>query len=160
MSAISEFSCLLESAEKTQEFAGKLARLCKTGDCLLLYGEVGMGKTTFARGFIRSIVPICEEITSPTFTLVQSYPMPGGYEVWHCDLYRLKHENELLELGLEDAFGRAIMLVEWPEIAIRNMPEDALRITLSAAGQGRKITLNGETAAWAGRFKVLEEILI
>ncbi len=157
MSAISEFSCFLESAEETQEFARKLARLCKTRDCLLLYGELGMGKTTFARGFIKSIATTTEEITSPTFTLVQTYSLPDGGEVWHCDLYRLRNENELLELGLYDVFDSAIMLVEWPELAAHIMPEGSLSITFMAVGQGRKITLKGNKAEWADRFKELEK---
>ncbi len=142
----------LNSPEETVAFAAKLAKLCTIGDCILLYGDVGVGKTTFARGFIQALTGTSEEIVSPTFTLVQTYPMEGG-AVWHCDLYRLKHASELVELGLDEAFERGITLVEWPEIAAGEFPKHSLKVTLDISGQGRSITLSGD--GWNDRLKNL-----
>lgn len=138
-----EFSRILLSAEETENFAINIAASCKRGDCLLLYGGLGAGKTTFARAFIRKLTAITEEITSPTFTLVQTYPLPQGADLWHCDLYRLESEAELPELGLEDAFSDNIVLIEWPEIAENYLPNDALKIKLEIVDGGRRITVSG-----------------
>ncbi|MEQ1789984.1 MAG: tRNA (adenosine(37)-N6)-threonylcarbamoyltransferase complex ATPase subunit type 1 TsaE [Rickettsiales bacterium] len=155
MSAISKLERLLETPENTQEFAAILAKLCKVGDCILLYGDVGAGKTTFARGFIESIAGTQEEIVSPTFTLVQTYPLVDGGAVWHCDLYRLKNKNELLELGLEEAFENGITLIEWPEIAESIMPKNSLTVKLDMQGQGRSVILTGNMDVWENRLKKL-----
>ncbi len=143
MSAISSFTCILDTAEETQKIAEKLAGFCKIGDCIVLHGDLGAGKTTFARGFIQSLTGADEEIVSPTFTLVQTYTIAGGGEIWHCDLYRLKSKHELLELGLDEAFSENITLIEWPEIAQDLFPKNVINVTLAIEGQGRRITLSG-----------------
>lgn len=152
MNATRELSCLLKTPEDTIEFASELAGLCRTGDCILLYGEVGAGKTTFARGFIQQIAEFVEEIVSPTFTLVQTYPTKEGGAVWHCDLYRLKNQGELLELGLDDAFNSGIVLIEWPELALEHLPEDSLSVRLEIAEQGRIIVVSGTGEIWQDRL--------
>ncbi len=157
MSAISEVRCQLETSEKTLDFAAELAGLCRPGDSILLYGEVGAGKTTFARGFIQKIAEVTEEIVSPTFTLVQTYPVKGGGAVWHCDLYRLKHPDELLELGLEEAFDNGIMLVEWPELAVSQLPQNSLSVRLEEKGEGRSVIVSGADDKWRDRLIKLEQ---
>ncbi len=81
--------------------------------CIALWGDLGAGKSTFARAFIRTLSPIFD-IPSPTFTLVQTYPSSKG-EIWHCDLYRLKSPSNIEDLGLQEAFYHHICLIEWPE---------------------------------------------
>ena len=88
-------SFFLPSVEDTDKLARKIARMCKAGDVILLYGDVGSGKTTFARGFIKELTNTEEEIVSPTFTLVQTYPTTDGNTIWHYDLYRLKHKTKI-----------------------------------------------------------------
>ena len=73
----------------------------------------------------------------------------GADEIWHADLYRLTHPDEVLELGLDDAFGRAICLVEWPDRLGRHVPPDALRLRFVAEGDGRRVHSDGG-APWAG----------
>ena len=90
-----------------------MRRLLRAGDCVLLEGPIGAGKTHFCRALIRARLGREEDVPSPTFTLVQTYD--ADVEIWHADLYRLSHPDEALELGLEDAFASAICLVEWPE---------------------------------------------
>jgi tRNA threonylcarbamoyl adenosine modification protein YjeE len=108
----------LDGAPATEALAARLASRLEAGDCLLLDGPVGAGKTTFARALVgarRAAAGLRpEEVPSPTFTLVQTYATDGP-EIWHADLYRLGDPEEIAELGLEDAFAEAICLVEWPD---------------------------------------------
>lgn len=139
-----------ESEPQLQAFAAQLARVCRRGDCLLLFGDLGAGKTSFARGFICALLGEGTEVPSPTFTLVQTYP--AAIPVWHFDLYRLKHASELQEIGLEDALEQGITLMEWPQIAEGHLPPDALEIYIEPAGQGRQLTLRGLSAHWQNRL--------
>jgi aminoglycoside/choline kinase family phosphotransferase len=79
-------------------------------------------------------------VPSPTFTLVQSYE--GDPDIWHADLYRLSHPDEVVELGLDEAFATAICLVEWPDRLGSHLPDGAIRLTLAAAGEGRRAELD------------------
>ncbi len=120
----------------------RLAAVAKAGDCLLLSGPIGAGKSTLARAFIRARCGAREEVPSPTFTLVQVYE-DGVTEIWHADLYRLDHPDEVWELGLDDAFDRAICLVEWPDRLGKHVPEGALHLALEADGEGRRAVIRG-----------------
>lgn len=126
----------------TDRFAARLADLVAPGTCLLLSGPIGAGKSHFARAFIRHRLGYRGDIPSPTFTLVQTYESPTE-EVWHADLYRLTHPDEVLELGLDQAFGRAICLIEWPDRLGNLAPKDALHLSLAAKGEGRIACLSG-----------------
>ncbi len=123
------FIVALDSLCATDALAGRLAGLAEAGDIIGLAGELGAGKTTFARAFIRARVGEVE-VPSPTFTLVQIYEN-GGAPVWHFDLYRLKNSEEMYELGIEEAFDTAICLIEWPEKMAGNEPADWLEMRLN-----------------------------
>lgn len=131
----------LPTEAATTALGQRLARLARPGDCLLLEGPIGAGKSHLARAFIRARLGRAEEVPSPTFTLVQVYD--ADVEIWHADLYRLTHPDEVWELGLDDAFTRAICLVEWPDRLGRHLPESALHIRLSQKGEGRQAHLTG-----------------
>lgn len=105
---------ITHNSDQAARWAERFADHLKQGDCLLLSGPVGAGKTHFARSVIQSLLVDFEDVPSPTFTLVQTYPTRIG-EIWHADLYRLGHVDELTELGLEDAFDTAVTLIEWPD---------------------------------------------
>ena len=120
----------------------RLARLARPGDCILLAGPIGAGKSHLARAFIRERLGREEEVPSPSFTLVQVYDA-GGVEIWHADLYRLTHPDEVWELGLDEAFSQAICLVEWPDRLGRHIPPGALHLQLALAGEGRIAHLSG-----------------
>lgn len=105
------------------------------GDCVLLDGQIGAGKSHFARALIRARLGRMEDVPSPTFTLVQTYD--ADPEIWHADLYRLSHPDEVRELGLEEAFDTAICLVEWPDRLGLLAPANAIRISLAPHDEGR-----------------------
>lgn len=103
---------------ETAALAAKLARALAPGDVLALRGDLGAGKTNFARALIAALArAACEappEVPSPTFTLVQTYEFPDAL-LWHFDLYRIERPDDALELGIEEAFADGISLIEWPE---------------------------------------------
>jgi tRNA threonylcarbamoyladenosine biosynthesis protein TsaE len=144
----------LASPAGTAELAAALAELARPGDILALRGELGAGKTAFARAFIRhlSAAPD-EEVPSPTFTLVQTYETPRGV-VWHFDAYRLKDPDEIWELGFEEALAGGILLIEWPERLGSLLPRDRLDITLApgSTAESRRATLVSEGADWRQRL--------
>ncbi len=122
------------SAEEMARFAESMAPVMRAGDTILLDGPVGAGKSHFCRALIQARmaqVGHVEDVPSPSFTLVQTYDI-GGLEIWHVDLYRLGDPYEMLELGLDDAFGGAICLVEWAERLGDLRPQGALQLTLAA----------------------------
>lgn len=132
----------LASEPATAALGRWLADRLRPGDTVLLSGPIGAGKTHLARALIRQATGSAEDVPSPSFTLVQTYAAPAG-EIWHADLYRLSHPDEVLELGLSDAFGRDICLVEWPDRLGALSPSDALSLALAAAGEGRVAALAG-----------------
>ena len=135
----------------TGRLAARLAAAARPGDALLLEGPLGAGKSAFARAFLRAASGDAGlEVPSPSFTLVQSYDLPGGVQAHHFDLYRLAGPEEVTELGWEEA-REGIVLVEWPDrLGEALRPADALTIALApgAAEEERVATLSG----WADRL--------
>ncbi|WP_108813301.1 tRNA (adenosine(37)-N6)-threonylcarbamoyltransferase complex ATPase subunit type 1 TsaE [Loktanella sp. Alg231-35] len=137
----------------TAALAATIAPILLPGDTLLLEGDIGAGKSAFARALIRARLGRMEDVPSPTFTLVQTYEDADG-DLWHCDLYRLTHPDEALELGLDTAFETAICLVEWPDRLGAATPQNALRLAFVANQDNHNVTITG-SAAWANRVRVL-----
>ena len=130
--------CLhLVDADATARLGQWFAAHLRAGDCLLLEGQIGAGKSHFARAFIQARLGRAEDVPSPTFTLVQSYQ--ADVEIWHADLYRLSHPDEVLELGLEEAFDSAICLIEWPDRLGSLLPKGAMRLRFALEGEGRRV---------------------
>jgi len=135
----------------TGRLAALLARDARRGDLIALRGALGSGKTTFARAFIRARGHDGEDVPSPTFTLVEIYD--GDPPIWHFDLYRLEKPEEALELGLEEALGDGICLVEWPERIAAMLPPDRLDLGLQAGvAPGARIATLGPSPAWRQRL--------
>src|SRR5437016_4079531 len=112
----------------TAAFAARISALAEIGDVIALSGDLGAGKTTFARAFIRARGET-GEVPSPTFTLVQVYELAAA-AIWHFDLYRLRSPDEAWELGIEDAFAEGISLIEWPDRLGPLLPPYRLEIAL------------------------------
>ncbi len=91
-----------------------IAPFLHAGDVVYLTGDLGMGKSTLARGLIRALTTADQDVPSPTFTLVQTYDT-AAFVLWHLDLYRLTDPEETLELGLDDALADGALLIEWPD---------------------------------------------
>ncbi len=141
----------LESEAGTIALGAELAMDLRIGDCLILKGDLGTGKTTLARAIIRALGRPDEEVPSPSFTLVQSYE-DLRIPVWHFDLYRLNTAREIFELGFEEAEETGASLIEWPQIMAAYLPPDYLEIELEDAKNKRRVRLTGH-GAWAPRLK-------
>lgn len=140
-----QWEVLLPSTAATQALAGRVAPRLGRGDCLLLEGPIGAGKTTFARRLIQALIGEAEDVPSPTFTLVQTYIAPD-HEIWHCDLYRVQSADELVELGLEDALNHALTLIEWPDRMSDLAPLGAQRLFFEPTddGDARMLRISGD----------------
>lgn len=172
-------SLVTKSAEDTRELAAAVSCVVNPGDVLLLVGELGAGKTTFAQGFGRGL-GVSESITSPTFVLLRSYQ--GRLDLLHADVYRLDQLQEVLELGLAELVDDGgVALVEWGDMAAPALGPDVLEVRIAErvaghiAGHGeagaeriadhgepdagedeRRIELRPVGRSWMGRREALE----
>lgn len=142
---------LLDNAAASEALGVGLAGVVRAGDVITLSGPLGAGKTSIARGLLGAL-GLEEEAPSPTFAIVQPYAPPETrLPVMHVDLYRIEHVEELDELGLDEARGDSILLIEWPERAPGRWP-DALALTLDFAPDGGRRLTASVPAAWEGRW--------
>src|SRR6056297_455334 len=144
----------LSDPDQTCALARAIAPRLEPGDVLLLSGQIGAGKSHFARCLILASLDTPEDVPSPTYTLVQSYPGRRG-EIWHADLYRLTDISELEELGLIDAFSDAICLVDWPDRLGDLAPGSALCLQLDAPAPDdtRVLSLSWSDPSWDAKLK-------
>ncbi len=121
-------SYISNSEKETINIASEFASSLKKGDVICLYGDLGMGKSVFARALIRKLTNNPkEEVPSPTFTLVQTY----GDNIFHYDLYRIEDPEEIWELNWEEAISNSITLIEWPERLGYLLPNRHIRIDIT-----------------------------
>lgn len=142
----------LNDAEATAALARALAPRLRAGDVLALLGDLGAGKSHFARSLIADRLAAlgrAEDIPSPSYTLVQTYDL-DTVEIWHADLHRLAGADEIAELGLEEAFGTAICLVEWADRLGPALPARRLTLTLAFAPEPdvRQARLTASGPGW------------
>lgn len=118
------------SAKETEQFAADLAAKALPGNVYTLTGDLGVGKTVFAKGFAKGL-GIMEPVTSPTFTIVQEY-LSGRLPLYHFDVYRIGDPDEMEETGFYDYIDRGgVVLIEWAELIEDVLPENRTEITIS-----------------------------
>ena len=147
-------------ADGTRSVATAISQVAAAGDLLILAGELGAGKTTFAQGFATGL-GIPDQVTSPTFTLVREYEGPG-LGLRHLDVYRLEQLSEATELGLAEMLDEdAVMLVEWGDAIIAALPSDHLdvRITFGDEDDDRRIEVVPAGTRWSARMRALTDLL-
>ncbi len=138
MSKRSSLSCFISrSEEETIEIARKMASSWKGDEVVFLEGELGAGKTVFARGLAAGLgVKDLDEVCSPSFTLVNIYK--GRCPIFHVDLYRLENETEIRELGWEDWLGQGVIIVEWAEKISFWLTEQVIRVKIEVKEDGTR----------------------
>lgn len=135
---------LTRSEEETEALGERLGRRLQEGDVVYLSGDLGSGKTCFARGLARGLGALPREVASPTFSVLNEYASAGGAVVLrHLDLYRLKDDPaELSSIGLPGSIAGAPVAVEWPRAALRRILPPTIEVWLEAApGGGRRIRM-------------------
>jgi tRNA threonylcarbamoyladenosine biosynthesis protein TsaE len=144
----------------TDRAGAALGCVLRAGDAVLLQGSLGAGKSALARAAIKARCGAATEVPSPTYTLVQSYVAPD-LTLWHADLYRLGGPDEVPELGLDEAFERGAVLVEWPDKLGLWRPLRALTLALEPValpdGEGRRLTASAEGPGWDAALAALEQ---
>jgi len=144
----------IDRQSETEKIASQLAAHVQLGDVIALHGDLGVGKSVFARAFIRSLTSIDEEVPSPTFTLVQIYEVDVG-ELYHFDVYRLEQADDALELGIEEAFNEGISLIEWPSKLGTYLPWDCLNIKINhdENSETSRVMTFSSNGTWMQRLK-------
>ncbi len=152
-SQVSAHRIIAEGEAATARLAAWLAALTGAGDIIALWGDLGVGKTAFARAFINELTGHMEDVPSPTFTLVQQYDTPAGM-IYHFDMYRLEKPDDALELGVEDAFSDGICLIEWPARLGPWLPHNHLDIRMNHGDEEttRHIEISSASPAWNERL--------
>ena len=157
MTTARTYDLTFASEAETAAFAVKLSVGLRAGDTLLLSGDIGAGKTFFARALIQArleALDAWEDVPSPTFTVVQVYDLQVC-DLWHVDLYRLTSSSEVPALGLEDAFETGICLVEWPDRLGPFRPEAPLELSFQATGETSRTLSLKLPEPWASRLEPL-----
>ena len=143
----------LADAAATTRLGAALAGAIRAGEAICLWGPLGAGKSTLARGLIRALTTPEEDAPSPTFTLVQFYAAPA-LALAHFDLYRLTRADEAYEIGLDEALDDGAAIIEWPERLEGRLPSDRLDIEIEIIGGGaaqRRLARLTPHGAWEGR---------
>lgn len=131
------------SAQETQTIAKELAKTLHGGEVICLYGDLGHGKTTFAQGLGEGL-GVSRHVNSPTFLIMRSYKLPADKMLYHVDLYRLEHQQEIIDIGLPDLMHNpdAIVVIEWPEKLGALLPKKRIDIQFAYLDENkREITI-------------------
>ena len=139
-------SIITKSEKETNKVAANFAKTCKKGDVVLLFGDLGAGKTVFSKGFVSAFSK--SAVTSPTFTIINTYE--GKIPVYHFDLYRIENEGELDLIGILDyLYGDGICLIEWPERAPNAFPKNSKKVEIKKRGENvREIIFYEDIDNW------------
>ena len=147
---MSKYHFKTNSEKETKEFAKKIAKKLEIGDIIVLSGELGSGKTKFTEGILEYF-NLQDEISSPTFTIVNEYITPN-FPIYHFDVYRLENEDEFSAIGGEEYFDTGACIIEWGEMIESLLPKEYIKISFSKDMENEDIRfLNIET--YGDRFK-------
>jgi tRNA threonylcarbamoyladenosine biosynthesis protein TsaE len=127
----SDFAVITKNPEETIEFGKDIAKKLKNGDVVALYGDLGSGKTQVVKG-ICSALGVADTVNSPTFIIVNEYTSQSDIKIYHLDLYRMKSEDDVINIGIDDYLkNRGILLIEWPEHIERLLPSGTIKVHLA-----------------------------
>ena len=140
----------LDGPEATEAFGRRLSAHLRPGDVVALFGDLGAGKTTLARGLLSGLGH-CGDVSSPTFPIVVPYDTLS-VPVWHVDLYRIEDPAEIEELALDEALEDGALIVEWPERMGGPLWPHSLRLGLRRQGEGARALTAEVPAAWEARW--------
>lgn len=147
---------LSKSPEQTMAYGHHLGDLMSAGNVICVYGNLGAGKTYFAKGLALGL-GVSEHVTSPTFTIINEYE--GRIPFYHVDTYRLTEEEEAYELGLEEyLYGRGVTLIEWPERVNSLLPGEYLQVFISLSDEGDDFRVLDFRAKGQKYEKLVEEL--
>ncbi len=141
---------LSDSEDSTKKLAKKISLLAKRGDVFALYGTLGVGKSVFAREFVKTLTSETD-VPSPTFTIVQMYEAQD-FDIYHFDMYRLKSPEEVFELNFEEAVSESVCLIEWPEKIGSYIPSKTIKVFIKHKEGGREICFEFATQEQEMRF--------
>jgi len=147
------------SPDETRAVGEAMAGVLGSGDVVSLTGDLGAGKTTFVQGAARGL-GVAESVLSPTFTLVREYR--GASPVFHVDVYRLDHLQDVLDLGFEEMLDSGgVVFIEWGDAIEALLPDDYLQVqmTISDGGDGRHLSVWWRGSSWATRWERLAEVI-
>lgn len=151
---MSHFQFISQNEDATKNFAKSLASLLNSKDIIVLTGDLGSGKTKFTEGIL-SYFDLENEISSPTFTIVNEYKK-DKINIYHFDVYRLEDSSEFYEIGGEEYFETGICLIEWGELIKDALPKDYLHITFSRSNKEENIRIldiNTNLKKWEDYFE-------
>jgi len=159
-------SIQLSSLDHTRELAEALAGLVGAGDLITLSGDLGAGKSEFARAIIRTrLSDENMDVPSPTFTLIQTYDEGDDSVILHCDLYRLADADELFELGLDDVRSASLLLIEWPDRLPNDWLDTSIDMTIeilpeqnSNGDQHRRVTLSAPAERFSAFRTMIDQL--
>ena len=154
----------IKSKTEMHNFGIQLAKLFSLNDLITFDGDLGVGKTFLCKSIINNLTKI-NEVVSPTFNIVQTYPLQEDEEIWHCDFYRINNFEEVEEIGVFEDFKKKIILLEWPKFKLELSQFDPLKLNIefiknnqSNLSEYRKISLSG-SKKWDNKIKNLSNFL-
>ena len=154
----------IKSKTEMHNFGIQLAKLFSLNDVVTLDGDLGIGKTFLCKSIINNLTTI-NEVISPTFNIVQTYPLQNDEEIWHCDFYRINSFEEVEEIGVFEDLKKKIILLEWPKFKLELSQFDPLNLNIeiiknnqSNLSEYRKISLSG-SKKWDNKINNLSNFL-
>ena len=158
------FEITIKSKTEMHNFGIQLAKLFSLNDLITFDGDLGVGKTFLCKSIINNLTKI-NEVVSPTFNIVQTYPLQKDEEIWHCDFYRINNFEEVEEIAVFEDFKKKIILLEWPKFKLELSQFDPLNLNIeiiknnqSNLSEYRKISLSG-SKKWDNKIKNLHNFL-